>query len=216
MRVLVDLDDTLLDTYKWWASVWSTIADNYPGISKSEGAKPRLREFYMHFEGRPSTYDFHGHLDTLGLLAHKSDIYDLVVKDLSSQTLDYNGVAEFIEQAERFGELTVVTFGIEDIQKLKVASRPLLQQVDMATTLDFKPDVIAQMKQGSPDVHMVVIDDANIGQQLQRSNVDFIWATWSQTAHSRNQRKGLEPWPVEAKSLEQAAQLLDLSFNKTT
>lgn len=208
MRIILDLDDTLIDTYSWWEAAWQEISYEYADVSSEEGAKDRLREFYLHQDNLPSTYDFERHLSFLGLKSQVDSIYQLLASRLRAKELDYPGVDGLVKTAVKIGEVAIVTFGIQQVQKAKVASRPILDGIEMISTLEPKVNLIEKMRAQESSENIVVIDDANIGKQLEEKGIDFIWPTWSETAVPRNQRKGLELWPIEAKTPADAAELL--------
>lgn len=179
--VFLDLDRTLLDTSKFDALRWPLLDSLYPEIHAQTEHKNQ-DGFYVHF-GDLYAYDFTKHMESLGLPVN--EVYEAIRgSNLADGRLEYDGVREFIERLKERFELTILTFGLEDYQRLKVDVCPSLEGIEVITTLEQKAKLLAD----AGDVWLV--DDKSIGDEL-TENVKFI-----QIDHTKKVAKSEKAWPV--------------------
>lgn len=164
--VYLDLDRTLFRTSEFGPQKWPLLEKMYPQIN-GESEHARQSQFYVR-NGDSYAYDFSAHLESLEL--DPGEVYDILIKSaLADGRLEYDGVADLVSWIRQRGEVSVLTYGVDEYQRLKASLCPSLKGVEIITTLRPKAEYLADRG----DVWLV--DDKDLADELP-SNVRFIWA----------------------------------------
>lgn len=162
--VYLDLDRTLFRTNDA-GKIWHQIAEHYPNISP-EAEKPRAAQFYVRPVEDLYYYDFSAHLRDLGF--EPSEVYAyLEASPLANNQLLFDGAVELIDWIKTRATPAILTFGIDDYQRLKIALCPALAGLDVNVTLQPKGEWLKD--KGA----CWLVDDKAIGEELP-PNVRFI------------------------------------------
>lgn len=164
--VYLDLDRTLFRTSEFGPQKWPLLEKMYPQIN-GESEHARQSQFYVR-NGDSYAYDFSAHLESLEL--DLGEVYDILNKSaLADGRLEYDGVADLVSWIRQRGEVKVLTYGVDEYQRLKASLCPSLKGVEIITTLRPKAEYLAD----KGDVWLV--DDKYLADELP-SNVRFIQA----------------------------------------
>lgn len=189
--IFLDLDRTLYQTAIAGTAKWQKIGDLYPHIDMQATRDEQQR--YYRYDGDNYAYDFTAHLLALGLDA-ATVYHQLRQSELADGRMEYDGVPELVSWAQSVGQVKVLTYGVDDYQRLKASLCPSLMNVDIITTLGSKSDYL----QDKGEVWLV--DDKPLGDTLS-ANVQFIQACLE------GQRTASVAWPVVT-SLRQVSPLI--------
>lgn len=162
--VYLDLDRTLYRTSLATKEKWRVVSEWYPHIDGAE-AHAAQHDFYVYDESAYA-YDFSAHVAGLGL--NVPEAYEILRQsELADGRLEYDGVAELVAHARTIGDVQVLTYGMDDYQRLKASLCPSLASVPVVTTLRPKGEFL----QDKGDVWLV--DDKPLAGELP-PNVRFI------------------------------------------
>ena len=162
--VYLDLDRTAYNTDLSGRLIWQEIANNF-GVDGSH-EYDRQRQFYV-YNDESYAYDLSAHLLDLGLSTDSVYGY-LRQSSLADGRLEYLGLAEFVSWVRRRGEIKVLTYGVDDYQRLKASLCPSLNGVEIITTLGSKAEYLANKGE------VWLIDDKFMANDLP-PNVRFLW-----------------------------------------
>lgn len=191
--VFLDLDRTLFRTNIASLMKWRAIGRQYPSVD-GELEHARQGDFYVH-SGDAYAYDFTAHLKAAGL--NPAEVYDFLKgSEVADGRLEYDGVKELVNWLVENGEVRVLTYGIDDYQRLKAALCPSLINVEIITTLESKADFLKNKGEAW------LVDDKDIGSEL-TSNVKFIQVDLEGGGVDLVDR----PWPIVS-SLTQVLELI--------
>ncbi len=192
LKVCVDIDRTLYNTVLGVELQWRKIAEMYPGVD-SEVEVRRQAEFYVYAE-ISYYYDLSAHVADLGL--DVDEVYQaLVSSELADGRLQYKGADELMSWLKGHAEVFSVTYGKDDIQRLKASLCPALEGVEIITTLGHKADYLRD--QGE----VWLVDDKTLGEN-RLENVKFIQVA------IEGQPDRTQPGEFYAKSLSEALEIL--------
>lgn len=162
--VYLDLDRTLYRTAIATREKWRVLGGRYPQIDIAAECA-RQHDFYVH-DGDAYAYDFSAHIAAIGL--DVAEVYTVLREsELADGRLEYDGVAALVAHARTLGEVQILTYGIDDYQRLKASLCPSLASVPVVTTLRPKGEFL----QDKGDVWLV--DDKPLADALPQ-NVRFI------------------------------------------
>ena len=162
--VYLDLDRTAYNTDLSGRLIWQEIANSF-GVDGSH-EYDRQRQFYV-YNDESYAYDLSAHLLDLGLSV--DNVYGhLRRSSLADGRLEYLGLAEFVSWARGRGEIKVLTYGVDDYQRLKASLCPSLSGVEIITTLGSKAEYLANKGE------VWLIDDKFMANDLP-PNVRFLW-----------------------------------------
>ena len=121
------------------------------------------------------------HLDTKRVYEY------LAQSELSDGRLEYDGVKELVTWSEAHGSARLLTYGMDDYQKLKVSLCPSLRGLDVITTRESKGQFFRERSN-----HAVtwMIDDKPIGPELPK-DILFMQAGFA-SVHDTSSKE----WPV--------------------
>lgn len=191
LSIYLDLDRTLYRTTAAGLAKWQKIGELYPQIDAIY-QHDRQGEFYRHVDGA-YTYDFTAHVESIGL--DPAVVYNqLRTSNLTDGRLEHDGVATLVSWAQTVADVRVLTYGVDDYQRLKAALCPSLQGVEVVTTLGGKGDYLQDKGR------VWLVDDKPLGVGLP-ANVQFIQVCLE------GQDIESQPWPVVT-SLQQVQDLL--------
>lgn len=155
--VYLDLDRTLYRTNLGGRLIWEQIGSVNPRVDWMV-EHGRQRDFYVH-EGDLYAYDLTAHLRSLGL--DEQQVYaDLRSSQIADGRLEYDGVSRLVSWIGGRGDVAVLTYGVDDYQKLKASLCPSLENVEVITTLRPKGEYLADKGQ------VWLVDDKPIGDEL--------------------------------------------------
>lgn len=179
---IVDLDRTLFATGIFAPRLLNWIEQTY-AIEKD--TLSREQEKYSIYADDLRAYDLFEHL-----AHHHVDAEDFTDKLLASEfandTYLFEGARELLDECLSKGEVTILSFGPDDYQRLKYRLCPsIVSRAILVTTLIPKYQMIHTITEGP----LTVIDDKPIGAQLP-ANVEFIQALPELDVMPD------QPWPV--------------------
>lgn len=164
--VYLDLDRTLYNTDRGGKLIWAEIGQAYRYIDTSHEHAIQKRYYVYQSDGNAYAYDFGAHVDALGL--RREEVYAMLRSSvIADGRLEYAGVGELVSWISERGEAKVLTYGVDDYQRLKASLCPSLGDIEVITTLGDKGDYLAD----KGDVWL--IDDKRIGGRLPE-NITFI------------------------------------------
>lgn len=169
-QLFFDLDRTLFRTSEFDQQRWQLLEQWFPGVILAEREQPRQYEFFLH-SGELYAYDCVAHLQALGLDA-PAVLARLRQSPLADGRLEYEGTAQLIAWAQQQGEVTVLTYGPDEYQRLKAALCPSLREVTVVTTLRPKHEYFYEL---TLEGEVWMVDDKPIGDELP-AGVRFIQA----------------------------------------
>lgn len=162
--VYLDLDRTLYRTSLATKEKWRVLSERYPQIDIAV-EYARQHDFYIH-KDNAYAYDFSAHVAAIGL--DVSDVYEVLRgSELVDGRLEYDGTHALVAHARTLGEVKILTYGIDDYQRLKASLCPSLADIPVITTLRPKGEYL----QDKGDVWLV--DDKPLAGELP-PNVRFI------------------------------------------
>lgn len=157
LTVFLDLDRTLFNTTAFGLEKWRFLGDTYPQID-GQREHANQHNFYVQ-DGDSYAYDFATHLEALNLKV--DEVYmALLQSEIADGRLEYAGVSDLVAWIRRHGEVRVLTYGIDDYQRLKASLCPSLEGVEVITTLRPKGEYLADKGRAW------LVDDKPIGNQL--------------------------------------------------
>lgn len=191
LTTYLDLDRTLYRTNGAGAAKWCLVGQVHPQVNVAREFD-RQRKFYQH-NGDAYAYDFTAHLLSLDL--DVAAVYAMLRRsELADGHLEYDGVADLVAWAQSQGAVKILTYGIDDYQRLKASLCPSLAGVEVITTLRPKGEYLRS------EQNAWMVDDKPIGYTMP-PGVRFIQACLE------GQDCTDAPWPVAA-SLHQVLQLM--------
>lgn len=197
LSVFLDLDRTLYRTTAAGMAKWQKIGELYPQVNAIT-EHDRQHEFYRR-SGDTYAYDFTAHVEALGLMPEV--VYDqLRQSELADGRMEHDGVYDLVSWLQSVADVKILTYGIDDYQRLKASLCPSLQDVEVITTLGGKDEYL----QDKGCVWLV--DDKPLGDKLP-ATVQFIQAC------VEDQTVKAEPWPVVV-SLQQVHELLEQALSE--
>ncbi|MEO7904489.1 MAG: hypothetical protein ABIR91_01700, partial [Candidatus Saccharimonadales bacterium] len=162
----LDLDRTLYRTSIAGVMVWQMISQYDPSIDTA-AEHARQRQFYRH-QADSYAYDLTAHLQSLRL--NVADVYAMLRRsEIADGRLEYDGVADVVAFAAARGDVAVLTYGIDDYQRLKASLCPSLRGIPVITTLQPKGMYLKDT------TNALMVDDKAIGDELP-GGVRFIQA----------------------------------------
>lgn len=169
-HLFIDLDRTLFRTTEFDQQRWQLLEQWFPEVVSAEQERPRQYEFFVH-SGELYAYEFTAHLQALGLDV-SAVLERLRQSALADGRLEYEGTAQLIAWAQQQGEVTVLTYGPDEYQRLKAALCPSLREVTVVTTLRPKHEYFYEL---TLEGEVWMVDDKPIGDELP-AGVRFIQA----------------------------------------
>lgn len=169
-HLFIDLDRTLFRTTEFDQQRWQLLEQWFPEVVSAEQERPRQYEFFVH-SGELYAYEFTAHLQALGLDA-AAVLERLRQSALADGRLEYEGTVQLIAWAQQQGEVTVLTYGPDEYQRLKAALCPSLREVTVVTTLRPKHEYFYEL---TLEGEVWMVDDKPIGDELP-AGVRFIQA----------------------------------------
>lgn len=138
-KVFLDLDRTLYRTTEAGMSKWQKVSEYYPQVDTGL-QHDRQHDFYVH-DGDAYAYDFSAHLRDVGL---KPDIVygQLQSSELADGRFEYEGTRGLINWLMPRSELAILTYGVDDYQRLKASLCPSLVGVEIITTMKPKGEFL--------------------------------------------------------------------------
>lgn len=222
VKFYIDLDDTLIDTYRFWLEAHKEVSKNfdYAGFDPEiEGKREKLLDFYVdQDDGLPATYSFDKHLDALGLGGQANDIYKFLAnsKYLKQCQLETPGTDELIQYLKKTSQITILTYGYDRIQRLKVATCLSLAELRLISTLKAKDRYLMDEERVDPDTQrIVVLDDTNRGEEMSKIGIQFIHTPFTDTSKNRAKKAeqaGKAMWPLRADSPKEAIKILEANL----
>lgn len=158
----LDLDRTLFRTDQFSRQLWRWLARATPTLDPAVELARQV-EFCQLPQGPtgPRPYDLSAHLTDLGLDV-RATFEQIVASELADGRFEYPGVAELIAQLRQAGSVLVLTYGVDDYQRLKAALCSSLAGVPVVTTLQSKATFLAERASGQQAVWL--IDDKPLDQ----------------------------------------------------
>lgn len=164
--VFLDLDRTLYRTSEGTIAIWQEVARQYESVD-AQAELARQSEFYA-YDGDSYAYDLAAHLTAVEV--NSDEVYQTLRQSgLADGRLAFDGAVELVEWLQSVTEVKVLTYGVEDYQRLKVALLPFLDGVEVLTTLGSKGEYF----RAHPQENTWMVDDKNIARELP-SGVNFI------------------------------------------
>lgn len=201
LKIFLDLDRTLYRTDLGTQLIWQRIASKFSDVDASRELG-RQSEFYVH-EGNSYPYNMRAHLVSLGLEADQ--VYEYLRRtEIADGRLEYEGVGELVSWARSAGEVSILTYGYDDYQRLKAALCPSIADLGVITTLKPKGDFLRTI-QGDA----WLVDDKPVGNELP-ANVRFIQVVFDRAMGSKD-TESIEPMWLRADSLFEALKMLQNS-----
>ena len=159
LMVYLDLDRTLYRTDLSGQLIWQEVSRLYPRVDANQ--RQSQRDFYIH-RGDLYAYDFSAHLVSLDL--NPVEVYQQIRQsELADGRLEYKGVSDLVSWIRQNGEVKVLTYGVDDFQRLKAALCPSLDGVQVITVLKPKSDFFKNLEL---DGRVWMVDDKPIGEEL--------------------------------------------------
>lgn len=168
LSIFLDLDRTLYRTDLGTQLIWQEVERLNEAVSAQE-EQARLSDFYLQNDDLYA-YDFSSHLRAIGLDVER--VYQqLESSDFADGRLEYEGAQDLVKWIQARGEAKVLTYGVDDFQRLKARLCPSLRGVDIITTLKPKGKFF---READLRGRVWMVDDKLIGGELPEG-VEFIW-----------------------------------------
>lgn len=160
-QIYLDLDRTLFRTSEFDEHRWQLLEQWFPEVIVAEREWSRRTEFFVYNDALYA-YDFAAHMRALGLDA-VAIMRRLQQSSLADGQLEYEGTAELLAWAKSQGDVTILTYGPGNYQRLKAALCPSLEGVAVVTTLRPKHEYFRAL---TLDDVVWMVDDKPIGVEL--------------------------------------------------